>query len=340
MTREELDKQLLEREAILQKKEGSEPPTLVINPDATAPKVDPTPVPVEKPVTPDPQVISELEGLKAKLAESESRRTDLQARLDRQSGEFGGNLDKMRNQLREVSDAYASLKGQYDALLEKSKQVPATPSKVVSDDLRAAFPDAADAIEQTIASLKAQVAEVAKIGEEGRTQAKRAEQSAQQLAEARFSEKLYGAIPDFDSLNLTPEWKAFVSKPDLYGRPLVEFLNDAWAKLNADPLIVAVAEFKASTTKTPPADEVAARVKADADKAAKLKSEASPTAAAGASKEEVNPVSDAVKSRQARIAAYKAKSAKDFTSITQKEMDQFKTDSDEELKHKLSQSGY
>lgn len=339
MTKEELDAKLLERETAILKKEGTEPPTLVINLDATAPVVESTPVPDDKPVTPDPLVVSELDGLKAKLAESESRRTDLQARLDRQSGEFGGNLDKMRNQLREVSDAYASLKSQYDVLLEKSKQVPVTPSKVVSDDLRAAFPEAADAIEQTIASLKAKVDEVAKIGEEGRNKAQRAEQSAQQLAESRFSEKLYGAIPEFDSLNLTPEWKEFVSKPDLYGRTLVESLNDAWGKLNADPIIVAVAEFKNSTSKTPKVDEVA-KAKVESDKTDKLKAESAPTAAAGASKTGVNPENEASKARKDRIAAYKAKSAQDFSSITQKDMDQYKADSDAELKFKLSQSGY
>lgn len=340
MTREELEAQLKERETVLLKKEGTETPTLVINPDAPAPKVDDTVVPDGKPVTPDPLVASELDGLKAKLADSESRRADLQARLDRQSGEFGGNLDKMRNQLREVSDAYASLKSQYDVLLEKSKQVAVTPEKVVSDDLRSAFPEAADAIEKTISALKAQVAEVAKVGEEGRSQAKRAEQSAMQLAESRFSEKLYGSIPEFDSINVSPEWKAFVSKPDLYGRTLVESLNAAWGQLNADPIIVAVNEFKNSTTKTPAADAVAAKAKVESDKTDKLKAEAAPTQAAGARKVDSSPANDAIKARQERIASYKAKSARDFTSVTQKDMDQFKADSDEELKHKLSLAGY
>jgi hypothetical protein len=340
MTREELEAQLKEREAVLLKKEGTEPPTLAISPDAPAPKTEEVQVPDEKPVTPDPQANSAaMDELKAKLAASESRQADLQARLDRQSGEFGGNLDKLRNQLKEISDAYASLKGQYDALLAKPQQAPAAPAKVVSDDLRAAFPEAADAIEQTIAALKAQVAEVAKVGEEGRSKADRAAQSAMQLAEARFSEKLYGAVPDFDALNLTPEWKQYVMNTAKDGEVLVNRLNSAWGT-DAGPIIDAVNAFKALTVKAPAADKVADKAKADADKAAKLKAESSPTQAAGANKTDSTPANDAIKARQERIASYKAKSARDFTSVTQKEMDQFKADSDEELKHKLSLAGY
>jgi hypothetical protein len=86
--------------------------------------------------------------------------------------------------------------------------------------------------------------------------------------------------------------------------------------------------------------ELAAKAKADADKADKLKAETAPTQAAGTRKTEQSAANDATKARQERIAAYKAKVQRDFTAVTQKEMDQYKADSDEELKHKLSLAGY
>jgi hypothetical protein len=337
-TREELDKELLVFEkatdvdkVIIPTAEGAA--------EGVKPEGETTPKPEDKPIQQAPKEDDKLvETLKAQVAEKDAKLAELQARLDRQSGEFGGNLDKLRNQVREISEAYTALKQQHDALQEKAKQPPAPPAKVVSDAMRNTFPEDADAIEQTIASLRAELATVKKMGEEGSTRAQNAEQSSVKLLETRFSESLYGAVPDFNSINSDPRWAAFVDKPDAYGRTLRPDLEAAWGQFNPKPLIAAVAEYKASlgaVTTTPTAEEIAAKAKAEADKKAKLNAEAAPSPSAG-SQVRKNEAEEASKARQARMANYKAKFARDFTSITPQEMEQNRADSAEELKQKLS----
>lgn len=337
MTREELDKQLTELEQPSEQQKVIEPLTqeetgkdAAKTPDAGAP-VEPVENPIEK-VEAKPANDKLVEELTQKLS-------DLQARLDRQSGEFGGNLDKLRNQIREYNEAYAELKTKYDELSEKAKTPPTPPAKVVTDDMRDAFPDAAAAIEQAIASLRAELEVAKKNGAEVQTRAQRAEQSSVQVLESRFKDRLYGAVPDFDSINTTPGFKDFLAKPDRYGRTLLADLNAAWGSMNAEPIIEAVKEFKAGISGTiTPVEDAEKKAKADADKAAKLKAETAPTAVAKNNK--ATSQSEEARERQKRMEAYKAKYQRDFTAISPAEMEQHKKDSEAEMKQKLSQIGH
>lgn len=337
-TREQLDKELLELQNTAATQTMTLTPASAVDGQPPTVVVTPEPVVTPPPVVEAPAVDKSVEDLKAQLAERDARLAELQAKMDKQSGDYGGNLDRVRNQLREVTDAYARLTADFEAAKTKTVQPPPPPAKVVTDDMRSTFPEAADAIEQTIAALRAELAAVKKIGEEGSTRAQRAEQSSVQVAEARFNESLYGQVPDFDALNASPAWKDFVETPDQYGRTLKGELQNAWNSFNPKLIIEAVKSFKASTAKTPTAEEAAAKASAEAAKAARLKAEAAPSTAAGVTKKDPGP-EDIAKMRQARISAYKAKFARDFNAVTPEETAQNRKDQDEELSYKLSRSG-
>ena len=336
-TREQLDKELLELQNPAAAQAMTLTPASAVDGQPPTVVVTPEPVVTPDPVVETPTVDKAVEELKAQLAERDARLSELQAKMDKQSGDYGGNLDRVRNQLREVTEAYARVTADFEAAKTKITQPPPPPAKVVTDDMRSTFPEAADAIEQTIAALRAELATVRKTSEEGSTRAQQAQQSSVQIAEARFNESLYGQVPDFDTLNASPAWKEFVETPDNYGRTLKGELQNAWNSFNPKLIIEAVKSFKASTAKTPTAEEAAAKASAEAAKVAKLKAEAAPSTAAGVTKKDPGP-EDIAKTRQARISAYKAKFARDFNAVTPEETAQNRKDQDEELNYKLSRA--
>ncbi|MFH1603448.1 MAG: hypothetical protein ABIH03_06040 [Pseudomonadota bacterium] len=296
------------------------PAVPALKPASPAPKETPPPEPTAPPAEPLPEPAKaepksedkDAADLKAQLADRDAKLAALQAKLDKQSGEFGGTLEKLRNEIRDFGAQTARLQAERDQAREAVKAAketkpatsPTRPVQVVPKEVREMFPEFADVLDETMADLRSQIEEVRKAGGDAAGKAEAVQQRVIADAKARFDAALYGAVPDFDALNYDPAFGAAVNEPDEFGRTMAATLNQAFANMDAGPIIKFVEKYRAKAKGGQTDAEREAQRQAEAEKAERLKREASPGAAASARAAPPPKAEEETKKRAQRIKEY------------------------------------
>jgi len=309
-----------------------------------APEPAPEPPPAPEPTPePPPEPAKEAETLKAQLAERDAKLAEMQSRLDRQSGDYGGNLDRMRGEIRELNQTVTSLESESEATKRENERLKGvlkeheTPTQpLVSDEFRENYPEIAQQLDGVQSRHKLEM-------EKLNLKVQDAEKGMAERTRKEFWERLLGAVPDYEStVRHDPTFISMITTPDEYGRKLIDDLARGEANCNPVPFIKAVEQWRSSRApKEPTVEEKETAAQAEKEKKDKIAAEAAPTPAADTkTKPKPSTPAEEAKVRQARMKAFTEKFQKDFRSVTPEEKAQNAEDDKAERDYQLTLAGH
>ena len=217
---------------------------------AKAEKPVATPEPV---VTPEPVKVvepAELETLKQQLQASNDRISELTRRLNSEDGKRGGELNALRHQVEQLTVENKELKAKAEA--PKAAEVVTEEA----DYLRKEFPEIADGVDARTKRVSEEAAKARKAADEANMTLAEIRQARQAEAEGKFFTEVAAAVPDWETINSSPEFLAFCAER-IKGTSLtrLEVLRQNRESLSATPIIEVFQDHAASKVDKTGTDE-------------------------------------------------------------------------------------
>lgn len=250
------------------------------------------------------------------------RTAELRKELDRVRGQYGSTLDKLRRELEETK-AELARKSAPPPPPPPAAAPPRPKRKLVSDDLREAFPNDADAIEETVARLEDELRELKQLSAGAARDAAEATRRVIAEKEHGFYARLSAAAPDYVAVVNDPEFVEFCEKtPDGYRRTLAQNLAEAAQDYDPEPLIAAIKKWQ--DARVPPREPP-------------MRAAATPKPAASTPRQPAaQPEQDEATRRKKRIAELENKQRSQGGNLNPEELAELSRLYDREMEYRLN----
>ena len=223
--------------------------------------------PVEEKQTPEPAKIeqspapaittpSEVESLKASMAEKEARISELTKRVRDEDGRRGGELNTLRDQIGRLGDQLRDLMSENRELRGTKPAAPAVPAE--PDTLETEFPDVAKGVDRRTKPAVESAARAEKTAGEVKAELERLKAEAVQAKYDGFLKSIETVVPRMTEINDDPEFKSWCLQrdPDT-GIRRQSILNECSSAMDPEPVIKLFQKWEKSkiTVAQPPVPE-------------------------------------------------------------------------------------
>ena len=199
---------------------------------------------VEKPAEQPVGDVAEVADLKAKLQAANDRVAELTKRVNDEDGRRGGELNALRHQVEQLGTQLREIVAENKALKDKAAPPPAQEEP---DYLRKEFPEIADGVEARTSRVLSEAEKAKKAAEDANKTLEELKAERVRDAETRFFEQLSATVKDWETINTSPEFLAYLGER-IKGtnRTRLDELRANRAALNVAPVIELFQDYAAS----------------------------------------------------------------------------------------------